>query len=119
MAFGGVHTLTHSTFVPRARGGFTLLETLVALVIASLALAVLYHAGAAALNSVHTAARYREAMARAQSRLALATHGGALAPGDWQGDDDGGFHWRLHVEPVTPAVPIERDHSAGVAGASV
>ncbi len=80
--------------------GFTLLEVLIAFVIAALALGVMFEAAVGALRASHTAAQYDEAVARARSHLTMATHGGALMPGDWNGDDGGGYHWHLHVAPI-------------------
>jgi general secretion pathway protein I len=80
--------------------GFTLLEVLIAFVIAALALGVMFQAAVGALRASHTAAQYDEAVARARSHLAMATNGGALMPGDWNGDDGGGYHWHLHVVPI-------------------
>jgi general secretion pathway protein I len=84
--------------------GFTLLEVLIAFVIAALALGVMFEAAVDALRASHTAAQYDEAVVRARSHMAMATHGGALMPGDWNGDDGGGYHWRLHVAAVTPTM---------------
>jgi len=80
--------------------GFTLLEVLIAFVIAALALEVMFEAAVGTLRASHTAAQYDEAVARARSHLAMATHGGALMPGDWNGDDGGGYHWHLRVAPI-------------------
>jgi general secretion pathway protein I len=80
--------------------GFTLLEVLIAFVIAGLALAVLYHLEVTSLTEIHTAARYQEAVARARSHMAVALHGEPLTPSDRQGDDGGGFHWRIRIVPV-------------------
>ena len=51
-------------------GGFTLLEVVVALAIAALALVGLFQAGSGGLFAVDTAARAEEAVQRAQSHLA-------------------------------------------------
>jgi general secretion pathway protein I len=89
---------------PFARGetesGFALLEVMVAFVIAALALGVLFQSGVSSLRSIQTAARYEEALGRARSRLAIAVHGASLVPGELQGDDGGGFRWRVLVTPV-------------------
>ena len=82
------------------QNGFTLLEVLVAFAIAALALGVLYKSGLSALHSTQVASRYDEAVARARSHLALAVHANPLISGDWQGDDGGGYHWRLRVTPI-------------------
>jgi general secretion pathway protein I len=83
------------------QNGFTLLEVLIAFAIAALAIGVLYHSGLGALHSTQVASRYDEAVARARSHLALAVHASPLVGGDWQGDDGGGFRWRLRVTPIT------------------
>jgi general secretion pathway protein I len=92
--------------------GFTLLEVLIAFVIAALALGVMFEVAVSALNASRTAARYDEALVRARSHLTMATHGGALMPGDWRGDDGGGYRWQLHVVTVSLG-------AGGPAGASV
>lgn len=82
------------------QSGFTLLEVIVAFIIAALALGVLYHAGLAGLLSVQAASHYEQAVARARSRLTAAVHASPLAAGDWRGDDGGGFAWHLRVSPI-------------------
>lgn len=88
--------------------GFLLLEVLIAFVIAALALGVLSQSGLNSLRSLQAAGRYEEALARARSRLALAVHGAPLAALDQQGDDGGGFRWRVLIAPVasTPPRPL-------------
>jgi general secretion pathway protein I len=83
--------------------GFTLLEVIVALIIAGTAAAVLFEAVGSGLRATQTASMYDQAIVRAKSRLAAATQGTKLATGDWSGNDGGGFHWRLHVAPVASA----------------
>jgi prepilin-type N-terminal cleavage/methylation domain-containing protein len=83
--------------------GFTLLEVIVALIIAGMAAMALFEATANGLHATQTAARYDQAIVRAKSRLAAATQGTKLAPGDWRGDDGGGFRWRLRVAPLATA----------------
>jgi len=80
--------------------GFLLLEVIIAFVIAAIALAVLYHAGAAGLRSTAAAAHYEQAVARARSHLTLADHASPLMAGDWSGDDGGGYFWHLRVTPI-------------------
>lgn len=79
--------------------GFTLLEVIVALVIAALAAGALAQATGAGLHESRTAALYDEAVIRARSRLAAAAHGSRLMPGEWSGQD-GRFHWQQRVAPV-------------------
>ncbi len=84
----------------RRADGFTLLEVLVALAIAGLALILLFRAGGDGLFAVDAAARVEEAVERAQSHLAAVGRDAALLQGESEGDDGGGYHWRLRIEPV-------------------
>jgi general secretion pathway protein I len=89
--------------------GFTLLEVVVALVIASLALIGLFQAGAGGLFAVDTAARAEEALQRAQSHLAAVGRDAGLVEGDSSGDDGGGYRWRLRIQPVAQRPGVAAD----------
>lgn len=82
--------------------GFTLLEVMVAFIIAAMALAVLFQGGVAGLRSARIAASYEQALARAQSRLAAACLPSGLQAQDQQGED-GGFHWHTHISVIGTA----------------
>jgi general secretion pathway protein I len=84
----------------RTERGFTLLEVLIAFAIAALALAVLFRAASSGLLSVETAGHYEEAVGRAESHLAAIGRDAALVVGASEGDDGGGYHWRLAVTQV-------------------
>lgn len=76
--------------------GFTLLEVLVAAVIAGLALAVLFRGAAGSVQAARVAAHVQEATSRARSRLSALE----LAPpvaSEQAGDDGGGYRWRTRV----------------------
>lgn len=83
--------------------GFTLLEVLVAFVIAALALGVLFEGAVEGIRSARIADRTQEAMSRAQSHLATVGHGVALAPSTQEGEDGSGFHWNLRIVPLQSA----------------
>jgi general secretion pathway protein I len=83
--------------------GFTLLEVLIALVIAGLALGVLFNAGLTGLLATQAASQDEQAIARARTHLTLAVHASPLVAGDWQGDDGGGFAWHLRVAQIARA----------------
>jgi general secretion pathway protein I len=94
------------TLAPAAAGGrhrargFTLLEVVIAVVIAGLALVGLFSAGSGGLFAVDGAARVDEAVERAQSHLAAFGRAGAIVAGESAGDDGGGYHWSLRAQPM-------------------
>ena len=73
--------------------GFTLLETLVAFLIAALAMGALMQGAAGGLQATRVAGHTQETLSRARSRLAAAAL--APVPGEQQGDDGGGYAWRV------------------------
>jgi general secretion pathway protein I len=83
--------------------GFTLLEVIVALIIAGLSAVALMQAVGSSLRTTRTASMTDQAIVRAKSHLAAATHGTRLVPGDRRGDDGGGFRWRRRIVPVQSA----------------
>jgi len=85
--------------------GFTLLEVLIAALIAAMSLAVLFRGTVEGQAAGSIAARYTEALSRARSRLAALDAVGPLAAGDQQGDDGGGFHWRVRITPLAAGQP--------------
>lgn len=92
-----------------AEAGFTLLEVVVAVAIAGLALVGLFQAGSGGLFAVDTAARAEEALQRAQSHLAAVGRDAALVEGELSGDDGGGYHWRLQVQPAAQRQGVAAD----------
>lgn len=92
-----------------ADAGFTLLEVIVAVAIAGLALVGLFQAGSGGVFAVDTAARAEEALQRAQSHLAAIGRDAALVQGDSTGDDGAGYRWRLQVQPVSQRQGVAAD----------
>ncbi|MFZ2003913.1 MAG: prepilin-type N-terminal cleavage/methylation domain-containing protein [Stellaceae bacterium] len=94
----------------RRDAGFTLLEVIVAVALAALALVALFQAGSAGLLTVGQATRLEAAVDRAQSRLAEFVGTGAITPGESEGDDGDGFHWRLTAHPMAsqPATTLDQ-----------
>ena len=78
-----------------------MLEVVVALAIAGLALVGLFRAGSGGLFAVDTAARAEEAVQRAQSHLAAIGRDAGLIEGETSGDDGDGYRWRLRVQSLT------------------
>jgi general secretion pathway protein I len=79
--------------------GFTLLEVLVAFIIAALALGVMFDAVLGGLRASETASHYQEAVSLARSHIA-AVGVSALAGRVLTGDDGRGFHFSLRIRPV-------------------
>ena len=77
--------------------GFTLLEVMVAFIIASLAAVALYRAGFDGVNEALIAARLQEALVRAESHLAAIGNLTRLQDEQQSGDDGGGFHWDIRI----------------------
>ena len=84
----------------REARGFTLLEVLVALVIAGLALGALFSGAVTGLRSAKLSFDYAEAVSRARSHLAVVGIGTPLVAGTQHGDDGQGFTWRVVERPL-------------------
>jgi len=78
--------------------GFSLLETIIALVILSLSLAALFEAYGDGLRAITAGNRHGEARLLAQSLLAEVDD--KVAPGNRQGRSNG-LAWRLEITPAT------------------
>ncbi len=98
---------------PAGERGFTLLEVVVALAIAALALAALFQAASGGLDNVDIAQRTLGAARRAQNLLAESGVVSPLSPGVRSGEAEG-YRWQVTVRPAvagrpagngTPAVP--------------
>jgi general secretion pathway protein I len=80
------------------QSGFSLLEVLIALVIAGMSMGIVFRAGAESVQATAVAARYQDAVSHARSRLDAA--GAAPMAGEQSGEDGGGFRWRTQVRAV-------------------
>ena len=92
--------------MPRERGGqggFTLLEVMVAFIIAAIASLLLYRAAFGGASESTAAALYQQATVRAQSRLASIGTLTALHPARLSGDDGGGFRWQVVIAEIARA----------------
>ena len=86
----------------RASQGFALLEVVIAFIIAGVALGVLFHES---VSSLRFESRLRRATKRRSRAPARASPSPPTAPrwtqGDIEGEDGGGYHWRVHVAPMS------------------
>ncbi len=99
---------------PPRDSGFTLLEGLVAFVIAALALVALFQGAAAGLGNAARANETENAVALARSHLAAFDALPAPAAMELQ-DDEGRFHWAMQVTPLA-SVPVSAPAHRGRAG---
>lgn len=113
----------HSRHRGRSRrcsaSGFGLLEAVIALVIATLALAALFEALGDALRIDTVATRTAQAVVRARSHLAMALADEAPVPGEQEGDDGGGFRWHVRydtmaTDPATASRPAATLYAVSV-----
>ena len=81
--------------------GFTLLEVMIAFVIAAMALSMLYEGATGGLRATAMATRTEEAISLAKSHMAAIGRGEAIAQQESSGVDGDGFEWRLHVQPIS------------------
>ena len=77
--------------------GFTLLEVLIAFVIAALAMGALFNGTVSGLDATAVAAKYDEAISLAKSHMAAIGRGSAIAAQETSGADGDGFTWHLRV----------------------
>jgi general secretion pathway protein I len=89
--------------------GFTLIEVLVALIITIAAVAVLYGTTGGAMSDARKTTTWRQAVSRAQSRLASVTDPNVML-GERAGDDGDGYHWRTNISlaAIAPSPPGTR-----------
>ena len=85
--------------------GFTLIEVMVAFIIASLALGLLFQAASSSGTAAHRAGYYEEAVSRAKSHMAMVGRDADIAPGEREGDDGSGYRWRVSITPSAAAQP--------------
>ncbi|MEP6702523.1 MAG: prepilin-type N-terminal cleavage/methylation domain-containing protein [Betaproteobacteria bacterium] len=87
----------------RAHRGFTLLEILVAFVVLTVGVGILYRTFSTGLSSVDTITGYNEAIAIAEAKLGALGLEKPLAEGEESGTtDDHRYDWRVAVQLYTP-----------------
>lgn len=82
------------------QGGFTLLEVMVAFVIAGLSLSLLYEGATGGLQATQSAVKTEEAVSLAKSHLAAIGRGQGIAQQESSGADGDDFSWHLSIRPV-------------------
>ena len=82
----------------RTERGFTLLEVLIAFVIAALAMGALFSGTVSGLDATAVAAKYDEAISLAKSHMAALGRGAPIATQETSGADGEGFTWHLRIK---------------------
>ncbi len=104
----------------RAERGFTLLEVLIAFIIAALALGVMFDAILGGMRAATDAGRVGEALTLARSRLALAGYAiatGAIQPGEQNGTEGNDYKWSVTVAPAGEVpMPVAGPQTVGIGG---
>jgi general secretion pathway protein I len=88
------------TFLASSSEGFTLLEVMIAFVIAALALSLMYQGATGGLRATGLATRTEEALSLAKSHLASIGRGEGINQQETSGVDGDGFEWQLHIQPA-------------------
>ncbi len=106
----------------RRAGGFTLLEVLVAFIIAALALAVMFDGVLTGMRTAAIATHTQRALALARSRLAAVqvavASGAAATMAEQDGDEGGGFRYSVRVRTAARVLmPRDPDVAPGEASA--
>lgn len=103
---------------PPRQAGFTLLEVLVAFIIAALALGIMFDGVVAGMRSASVAAHTERAVAMARSRLAAVQvavgSGAARTMAEQDGDEGEGFRYSVRVRPAARiTLPADPDAPTG------
>ena len=80
--------------------GFTLMETLVAMMILSIALVIIFQQFSAALNAGHISESYTRAVWHAREKMDELLLHETLAEDIQEGDFGDGYRWRYRIEQV-------------------
>lgn len=93
--------LTKLSYIARCRG-FTLMETLVAMMILSISLTVIFELFSGGLRSAWVSADYTQAALRAAEKMEEVLTNKKLSDGSWSGDFDEDFNWLVKIRNLLP-----------------
>ena len=88
-------------------GGFTLLETLVALAVLSISLGVIYQIFGTSMRNMQYAKEYSQAQLLAESKLSELGKGIPVKEGAFEGTFAEKYRWKMEVSPLP--VNVEED----------
>ena len=96
----GLKRITSIPNYPLKQSGFTLMETLVAMMILSIALVIIFQQFSAALNAGHVSQSYTRAVWHAREKMDELLLIEALSEDIQEGEFGDGYRWRYQIEPV-------------------
>ena len=101
--------VTRSNKSKNGQHGFTLMEILVAMMILSIALVIIFHQFSEALNGGHVSESYTRAVWHAREKMDEVLLNETLWEDVQQGDFDDGYRWRYRIEQTTsgPRLNVE------------
>ena len=91
------------------QSGFTLLETLVAMMILSIALVIIFQQFSGALNAGHVSESYSRAVWHAREKMEQLLLQETLSPESREGEFGDGYRWRYRIEPVEAYGPLNSE----------
>ena len=91
------------------QSGFTLLETLVAMMILSIALVIIFQQFSGALNAGHVSESYSRAVWHAREKMDELLLQETLSPESREGEFGDGYRWRYRIEPVEADGPLNSE----------
>lgn len=95
--------------VIKQQSGFTLLETLVALSVLAISLGVIYQIFGTSLRNMQYTKEYSYAQMLAESKLSELGKGIPVSSGNFEGNVDAKYSWKMNIEPLNPHVNANED----------
>jgi len=93
---------TNAGLLPIREGGFTLIETLVALAIMAIAMGAFYSSMTLSYRAANQVKLHQVALAMARSHLDSIKRESSIEPGSSSGTYVNGLQWRLKIEALAP-----------------
>ena len=91
------------------QSGFTLLETLVALSVLAISLGVIYQIFGTSLRNMQYTKEYSYAQMVAESKLSELGKGIPVSSGNFEGNVDNKYSWKMSIEPLGPLANANED----------
>jgi general secretion pathway protein I len=106
------NTYSGSKKPTRRQHGFTLLETLVAMMILSIALVIIFQQFSGALNAGHISESYSRAVMHAREKMDELLLQETLSPESREGEFGDGYRWQYRIAPADIDSPLDPEGPA-------